>query len=103
VQSMCVSAVQRMRSGGEFELHQLVQIRCCNAQRARALLVAGIKSPTHVVTAGQSKVLEALVRTCGAQPQGIAAAIVQHAEFLIRQEAKMLQSRARDLLCAKAS
>jgi replicative superfamily II helicase len=103
MQSMCVSAVQRMRSGGESEMHSLVQIRCCNAQRARALLSAGIKSPAHVASAGQSKVLEALVRNCGAQPQGIAAAIVQHAAFLIGQEVKMLQSRAKDLLRVKVS
>ncbi len=99
--AMCLSAVHRMRSGGRTELHPLTEIRSCTAQRARALLAAGIKSPLHVVKAGESRVLDALVRACGAQPHGIAVAIVQHAAFLIGQEVRSLRSRVRDLLGAK--
>jgi len=43
----------------------------------------------------------ALTRACGAQPNGISGAIVQHAEFLIGQEVKLLQGRVRDLLLVK--
>jgi DNA polymerase theta len=96
--AMCASAVRRMRSGGGTELHPLTEIRSCSAQRARALFVAGIKSPLHVVKAGESQVLDVLMRACGAQPRGIAAAIVQHAAFLIGQEVRLLQRRVLDLL-----
>jgi replicative superfamily II helicase len=99
--AMCASAVQRMRSGGGAELQPLTEIRSCSAQRARALLVAGIKNPLQVVKAGESQVLDVLVRACGAQPHGIAVAIVQHAAFLIGQEVRLLQRRARDLLVVR--
>ena len=80
------------------ELHPLTEIRSCTVQRARALLAAGIKTPLHVVKAGDGPVLNALVSACGAQPHGIAVAIVQHAAFLIGQEVRLLQRRVRDLL-----
>jgi hypothetical protein len=95
--SMCVAAVQRLRSGGGSELQSLSEIRSCTAPRARALLAAGITCPLHVVKAGEDTVLDALARACGAQPHGIARAIVQHAEFLIGQEVKLLQRRVQDL------
>lgn len=96
--AMCCSALQRLRSGGVTELHPLTEIRSCTVQRARALLAAGIKTPLHVVKAGDGPVLNALVSACGAQPHGIAVAIVQHAAFLIGQEVRLLQRRVRDLL-----
>jgi len=96
--AMCSAAVQRMRSGGGSELQPLTVLRSCTAQRARALLLAGITCPLLVVQAGEAKVLAALARACGAQPNGIAGAIVQHAAFLIGQEVKLLQGRVRDLL-----
>ena len=101
MKAMCSAAVHRMRSGGGSELQHLTVIRSCNAQRARALLVAGITCPLHVVQVGEAKVLAALTRACGAQPNGIAGAIVQHAAFLIGQEVKLLQGRVRDLLLVK--
>jgi DNA polymerase theta len=101
VHAMCAAAVRRLRSGAAPDLHPLTEIRSCTAQRARALLCAGISSPLHVVKAGARGVLDALVRSCGAQPGGIEVAIVQHAAFLIGQEVKLLQRRVRDLLRAE--